>query len=395
MTAWNATLRAVLVAGFGVGLSAAPLAAQESDAYLRGLLLTQGSGRPVQGAHIKLIDPDEVVLSEVLSDERGAFNLPMPALGIYRLQVTRIGYQFWTSDTLHIASAPESRELRLEVPVQPIPLPEMSVSERNTCPTTPEERQRAFEIYQSVQPALASSSPSADLGNLLVRMVRPVIVGKYDYWRRGGGRRFQQDTTTVVVPGSLNLLSAPPTHLATHGYADIIQDTLTTFYAPTGEALASPEFLSMHCLRPVASADQASVGLGFEPKPGRQLVDVKGVLWIDPITNGPERVEFQYTSLRPFLRLHLLPVLKAYVLSRTSDEIRAGTRFRAIEFDESEYGGVLYFERIPGDQWLIREWSLNSPTLYRRAVTERRKKTVWPLASPLTTRGVVLAVIPR
>ena len=395
MTVWHVVLRAAPAVGLGIGLMAAPLAAQEAEAYLRGLLLTRGSGTPVQGAHVELINPSDVVLDEVLSDQRGAFTLPMPAPGVYRLQVTRIGYQSWTSNTLHIASAGESRELRLEVPVQPIPLPELTVSERNTCPTTPEERRRAFELYQSVYPALVSSSPSADLGNLLVRMVRPIIVGKYDYWRRGGGRRFRQDTTTVIVSASLNLLSAPPAHLAAYGYAEVIQDTLTTFYAPTGEALASPEFLSTHCLRPVTSADHAGLGLGFDPRPGRVPVDVKGVLWIDPITGGPEKVEFQYTSLRPFLRLHLLPALKADVLSRTSDEIRAGTRFRAIELDESEYGGVLYFERIPGGQWLIREWSLTSPTLFRRAVTEPRRKTVWPLAAPLTTGGLVLAVVAR
>ncbi|WP_423924500.1 carboxypeptidase-like regulatory domain-containing protein [Candidatus Palauibacter sp.] len=134
--------------------------------------------------------PGEVVLGEALSDGRGAFNLPMPAPGVYRLRITRIGYESWASDTLHIATGGASRALRLHVPVQPIPLPELSVSEQNVCPTTPEERRRAFALYESVLPILATVSSTADLGTLQMRMIRPSVV-----WRRGA-HRYQQDTAT-------------------------------------------------------------------------------------------------------------------------------------------------------------------------------------------------------
>ncbi|WP_420462887.1 carboxypeptidase-like regulatory domain-containing protein [Candidatus Palauibacter sp.] len=394
MTNWYALVWAVVVAGLGLLLLATPLSAQETDARLRGLVLTEGSGTPVEGAHIQLVELGDVVLREALSDDRGAFSLPLPPPGVYRLRVERIGYQSWASDTLHVAATSESRVLRFEVPVDPIPLPELSVSQQNTCPTTPEERRRAFALYESVLPALASSSSTADLGNLLVQAIRPIIVGKYDYWRRNGGRRFQQDTATVVVPGSLNVLSPSSEHLVAYGYAEVVQDTLTTFYAPTGDAMASPGFLATHCLRTIESDDDARVGLGFEPRPGRELVDVRGVLWIDSITEEPEEVDFQYTSLRPFLRRHLLPPLKADILYRILQGRYPETKFHAIELDESEFGGVLYFEHIPGDRWLIREWTIRSPILYYRTRSQLDRQTVWPFASPLTTSGAVLAIVP-
>ena len=367
----------------GFALLALPVAAQETGRRLSGLLLTEGSGAPVEGAHIRLVDPGEVVLAEALSDARGAFRLPMPPAGVYRLLVARIGYQSWASDTLHVEWASESRALRLDVPVQPIPLPELAVSAENVCPTTPEERQRAFALYESVLPILSTVSHTADLGALQMRMVRPSKV-----YYRGGTYRFSRDTTTVVAPKSLN--NASPEHLVAHGYADVV-DTMTTFYAPDGDALAAPGFLATHCLRPVESEDEATVGLGFEPKPGREVVDVEGVLWIDTVAGGPRELEFQYTSLRPFLREHLEPALRLNLQSRHR---RVG--FSQIQIgDESRFGGVLYFARIARDRWLIREWRIHRPVLgYRGYFEVGSRGEVWPMTYPLEFAGQVIALIP-
>ena len=366
----------------GFALLALPVAAQETGRRLSGLLLTEGSGAPVEGAHIRLVDPGEVVLAEALSDASGAFRLPMPPAGVYRLLVARIGYQSWASDTLHVEWASESRALRLDVPVQPIPLPELAVSAENVCPTTPEERQRAFALYESVLPILSTVSHTADLGALQMRMVRPSKV-----YYRGGTYRFSRDTTMVVV--SKSLYNASPEHLVAHGYADVV-DTMTAFYAPDGDALAAPGFLATHCLRPVESEDEATVGLGFEPKPGREVVDVEGVLWIDTIAGGPRELEFQYTSVRPFVRKHLEPALRLYHQSR-----HRRVRFNQTQIDESQLGGELHFERIAHDRWLIREWRIFRPVLASRGYFEAGSAgTIWPFTYPLTHSGEVLALIP-
>ena len=362
-------------------LLALPLAAQERG-VVSGRLLTEGSGAPVEGAHITLVDPDDLVLGEALSDERGAFSVAMPSAGAYRLRVRRIGYRIWTSDTLQIASESESRTVYLHIPVQPIPLAELSVSEQNICPTTPEERRRAFALYESVHPILASASSTADLGILRVRMTRPTVE-----WRRGG-RRYARDTVTVDVLKSLD--NASPEHLESFGYAEAINDSLTTFYAPDGAALASPGFLATHCLRPIESENEEGiVGLGFEPKPGRIPVDVKGVLWIDTIVGEPREMEFRYTSLRPFLRRHLEPALRAHYTAR-----HPRTRFHAIELNEADFGGMLRFERVMRDRWLIREWRVRRPVLRHRYLWDvDLGAQVWPRAEPLETAAEVLALI--
>ncbi len=378
------------IASLGVSLMALPLAAQEAGARISGLLLTEGSGTPVEGAVIALMGSEGSTQWETLSDERGAFSLPVPPPGVYRVQVTRIGYGSWASDTLHVAAASGSRNLRLNVPVRPIPLPELSVSEQNACLTTPEERRRAFELYESVLPMLASSSFTADLGDLRMRMIRPTVE-----WRRGA-HRYTYDTVTVDARNSLN--NAVPEYLETHGYAEVLNDSLTTFYAPDGDALASPGFLATHCLVTVEDADGSRIGLGFEPKPGRQVVDVKGVLWIETPSGRPQQLEFRYTSLRPFLRRHLEPVFRVWELSRQSRGSRYRYTFHPIEIDESRFGGVLYFERLPEhvapDRWLMREWRIARPVLAFKALYRVGKyATVWPRADPLTSSGEVLAIV--
>ena len=384
MTNRSALARSALVAALGLQLMAFPLGAQEVGRRLSGLLLTEGSGAPVEGAHIRLVDPADSVRAEALSDAQGAFSLPMPPAGVYRLLVARIGYQSWASDTLHVDWASESRSLRLDIPVEPIPLPELSVSEENVCPTTREQRERAFALYESVLPILSTVSHTEDLGSLRMRIVRPI-----KYYFAQGTYRFRRDTVTVITRESLN--NASPEHLVARGYADVV-DTMTTFYAPDGDALASPGFLATHCLRPVQSDDEATIGLGFEPKPGREIVDVAGVLWIDTVAGGPRELEFQYTSLRRFLRQHLEPALRLYLQAHHNFN---RLRFFPIEIDESEFGGVLRFERINSDRWLVREWRISRPTLLHRGYFAAGSAgRVWPVAHPLELTGEVLALLP-
>ena len=375
--------RSTLLAGLGFLVFTLTVAAQEVRPRLSGLLLTEGSGVPVEGAHVRLVGSDGVTVAEALSDVRGAFSLLMPPAGVYHLRVARIGYEPWASDTLHVDWSGESRTLRLEIPVQAIPLAELSVTEVNVCPTTADERERAFALYESMLPILRTVSHTADLGSLQMRMVRPV-----KYYFAQGTYRFRPDTVTVLADRSLN--TASPEHLVTRGYAGVV-DTITTFYAPDGDALAAPGFLATHCLRPVRSEDEATVGLGFEPKPGREVVDVAGVLWIDTVAGGPRELEFQYTSLRPWLREHLEPALRLDLQSRHR---RVG--FRQIQMgDRSRFGGVLHFGRVAGDRWFIREWRVVRPRLGHRGYFQAGSRgRVTPVAYPLEFTAEVLALIP-
>ena len=227
--------RAILAAMLVFALLIPTVAGQEPSARLPGILVAEGDGAPVDVAVVSLVDADDAVVWETLSSASGAFSLPLPPPGTYRVRVSRIGYESWTSAPIIVDSAQASGPLRLEIPARPVPLPELRVTEQTDCPTTPDERRRAFELYESVLPILATVSHTEDLGRLRMRLVRPVRE-----WRRGQFL-YRYDTTAVVVPQSLP--NASPGHLELYGYADALNDTLTTFYAPDGDALASPGFL--------------------------------------------------------------------------------------------------------------------------------------------------------
>ncbi|WP_419950304.1 hypothetical protein [Candidatus Palauibacter sp.] len=221
--------------------------------------------------------------------------------------------------------------------VRPIPLPDLLVTGQSICPTSPEELRRAFELYEAVLPALTSAASTADLRDLQVRMMRPgVLLSR-------GGRRFNADSMTVVVPTSP--VAASPPHVETYGYAEVDRDAETTFYTPDGDALASPGFLATHCLNILETEDAARVGLAFEPKPDRTVVDVRGVLWIDADSSTPRELVFHYTSLRRFLRQNLEAALLEDVRSRVPRWARDVVSFYRLAVDETRFGGVLHFER--------------------------------------------------
>ena len=385
-----ARIGAALAGTFAFAVLAPMVAAQEPGARLPGILVSEGNGVPVDVAVVALLDSDDVVVWETLSNASGAFSLPLPPPGTYRLQVSRIGYDSWTSDPIRIDSAPAPGPLRLEIPVRPVPLPELMVTEQTDCPTTPDERRRAFELYESVLPVLASMSTAETRDSLLLRLERPLRI-----WKRGGFR-YTQDTVTVMVTEALS--NASPGHLEAYGYGDVVGDSMTTFYAPDGAALASPGFLATHCLSTAADDedDDSVAGLAFEPRPDREVVDVTGVLWIDTVANEPRELAFNYTSLRPFLREYLLPGFEQRVLSSIPDGLRLRTTFHPIELVEADYGGALYFARVDGGQWLVREWRIIRPRLaIFRLNEEGRRNSVWPKAVPLEHSGEVLAVFRR
>ena len=233
--------------------------------------------------------------------------------------------------------------------VRPIPLPDLLVRGQSICPTSAEELRRAFELYEAVLPALTSAASTADLRNLQVRMMRPgVLLSR-------GGRRFNADSMTFAVPISTE--TASPRHVEAYGYAEADRDAEATFYTPDGQALASPGFLATHCLSRLETEGAARVGLAFEPKPDRTVVDVRGVLWIDAESSTPRELVFHYTSLRRFLRRNLEAALLEDVRSRVPRWARGVVSFYRLAVDETRFGGVLHFEGPDPDRQGHGEWA--------------------------------------
>ncbi len=170
-----------------------------------------------------------------------------------------------------------------------------------------------------------------------------------------GGRTFNADSMRIVIPTSKE--TAPPPHVEAYGYAEVDRDAGATFYTPDGDALVSPGFLATHCLNILETEDAARVGLAFEPKPDRTVVDVRGVLWIDADSFTPRELVFYYTSLRRFLRRNLEATMLEDVRSRVPRWARDVVSFYRLAVDESRFGGVLHFERPDPNRGPMVEWA--------------------------------------
>ncbi len=170
----------------------------------------------------------------------------------------------------------------------------------------------------------------------------------------------------------------------------MLDDTSSVFYAPDGEALASLGFLATHCLH-VEGDDEGRVGLGFEPRRGREQVDVRGVLWLDKDSGGPEQLDFEYTGVKGFLGSYELPLLKAYILWRRPWMELLGRRpgYGSVQVMESWFGGTVHFEQVAAERWLITEWSIVRPALVYEGLFGATGAQIWPRATRLRSSGLV------
>lgn len=366
---------------FVLGWGASPFALHAQQ--LRGSLIDRAAASPVIGARVVLVDATGTERGETLSAADGSFVLEAPEAGGYRIRVSRLGYRTWRSELLELSRGGTDR--RFEVPVQPVPLPDLLVSAETSCPTSREERERAFRLYREAIPGLRRIVEGEGSGryHFVLRLERPVMI-----WHRGA-RRIRYDTANALLPRPLETL--PADDLARFGYARVENDTLTRFYAPHAAVLTAPSFLATHCLRVASDPDSGRVGLSFEPVPDREPVDVEGTLWLDRDA-VPRRLEFRYTGLRTFLRHAQLPALEASVRSRIRPENRGYVSFVRIAVDESLFGGTLVFEELLDGLWATRRWTVRSPTLTYSSWTEAGRKKVHPRAWTLRTRGEVIAL---
>ena len=68
-------------------------ASQAGAQAVSGRLLDAGSGEPVAGALITLLDADGVEVTTTVTSARGTYHVRAPGAGQFRLRVERIGFQ--------------------------------------------------------------------------------------------------------------------------------------------------------------------------------------------------------------------------------------------------------------------------------------------------------------
>jgi hypothetical protein len=99
-----------------------PLAAQ----FIRGTIRAQGSEGTVQGARITVLDSAGRQVTDVLSDERGHFVLPLTSGLPFLVTVRKIGWQPSSTDLIR-AGATDTLDMDLMVPMEGVALPGVEI----------------------------------------------------------------------------------------------------------------------------------------------------------------------------------------------------------------------------------------------------------------------------
>jgi hypothetical protein len=296
----------------------------------RGTVIERGSGAPIHGAFVRLLDAQGRQLAGVLTGLQGEFVFRAPP-GKYSLRADRIGHQTANSAPFDLIVG-ETSTFKLALEVAALRLPEISVRGDQRCVGRPEGSKQTAEVWAEARKALEVAA-----------------------WVEAGGATFRtrsfernldlelQDVTQIqqrfgVSAGKRAYRSAPADSLALRGYVQD-RDSTTFLYGPDAELLLSNTFLAQHCFRLERRNDRPGlIGLSFQPISGRRLPDIQGTLWLDEKSAELRFIEYGYTN-----RDHYL--------------------------DRRYAGGRTDFERLPNGAWIVRRWYIRGPRLARIADT--------------------------
>ncbi|HEX8395466.1 MAG TPA: carboxypeptidase regulatory-like domain-containing protein [Longimicrobium sp.] len=313
-----------------------PAATQARAAYgtVQGQLVEEGSGRPIAGALVALLNESGARITAALSDADGRFVLRVASGGRYTLRAERVGYATARSAPVDVADG-ETVTRRMTAQVRGVELQGIAVRARSRCERRTESGPETQLLWDEIRKALESTAWTQQEG-LHTYVVR--------HWTRDMGpvtmrierESSRMDTTAAAAP----FRTAPPAQLRDHGWVQPDSGE-TVYYAPDAAALLANEFLDGHCFRTVRHpVDPTRVGLAFEPVRGRTLPDVRGTLWVDRATAALRDMEFSYTGLRG----------DAY-------------------FDRT--GGWVEFERLGSGAWIVRRWNIRTPMVAEERIPER------------------------
>lgn len=306
-----------------LALSASVASAQ----VIRGTLTEQGTGVPVEGAMIVLLDPAERTVTGSLTDAAGGFVIEAPFPGRYTLRADRIGHASTVSPVLVVAVG-DTVVVPMTAPVQAVVLAEVRVEADQRCEARPQDGVHTARVWEEARKALAAAVWTESKG------IYRYDVLKYARDLDPSARRVlaeERSYDELFLPAPFR--SVPAQELASEGFVRPAGDG-DMYYAPDAEVLLSDEFLDTHCFRVRSGSDEASglLGLSFEPLPERKLPDIEGVFWLDPQTGRLRWLEFTYRNLRH------------------------GVRSRRL-------GGRVVFEALPNGTWVVQEWRIRMPLL--------------------------------
>ena len=296
-------------------------------------------GAPLNGALVALLNDRDSVTAEGLSAETG-WRVLRAAPGIYRVRVRRIGYLPWVSAPV---SLPHDGSLSLKVESARVALERIVVNSKSSCARNDPNTVALSTVWDEIDKALkASQLTMDDLSG----------IGRARTFRKevgNDGTLISADTTVFSIMDRRPFGAIDPDSLANNGYVLGNAYTGWEYFAPDETVLLSEPFAATHCFRVVRQPDRdGQIGVSFEPVPGRQLADIKGVLWVDQETSQLREVVFHFVNAG------------------------AMTEFGA--------NGITHFRRVPSGAWIVDEWKLSAPRLSEgfRGIQDAHSSTARP-----------------
>jgi hypothetical protein len=302
----------------------APLGAQA----VRGRVVEQGSELPVRGAFITLLDDEGKRQGATLADSLGNFFIRAPGAGRYTLRTHRIGHQTTTTPILELGKG-ETLSYRIEAPIAPIVLEEVSAAARSRCDLPRELGAETQLLWDEARKAI---SIVAWLGR--GRGV-PYQGFAYERTRRVLSREIEEQRAWLYSGyGRSPFSSEAAGDLAKHGYVRVLDVDHYQYYGLDATELLSDSFLETHCfrVRDAGPGEESMIGLGFEPIPSHTLPDITGALWLNRATFELRFLDFTFTR-HPY----------------------------AFPVPSGPFGGRVEFRRLDNGAWIVERWSLRMP----------------------------------
>jgi hypothetical protein len=284
--------------------------------------LQSTGGSTIEGALVALLDDRDSVVAEGLSTEGGRRVLRAP-VGTYRVRARRIGFLPFISQPVVL---PRRDELLLVVETPHVVLNSIVVNAKSGCKPSDSDSRSLGAVWDEIDKALrASQLTTVDLAGF----------GRGHLYRSefaNDGKVLSSDTTYFSITNRRPFGTPNPDSLARHGYVVGEQVRGWEYAGPDETVLRSESFAQTHCFRLVRqAARRGQIGVAFEPVPGRNTSDIKGVLWVDDRTSELREMTFHYVNAGPV------------------------SQFNA--------GGFTRFMRQPSGAWLVSEWWLKAPRL--------------------------------
>jgi carboxypeptidase family protein/carboxypeptidase-like protein len=296
-----------------------------------GRVLQSGTGLPVEGALVTLLDAQGTVVQRWISGADGRYSLSASTgPGEYSINVDMIGFATVIQPGITLGPG-ELKRQDLSLSFEAVVLEGISVSTERRCSARGDGGSTMATLWSEVKEALTRAELTQSRGTYVYDV--ELSSRRFDARRR---RVQSEESRRAESLARSPFRSRPAAELMATGffYEDRNDDSYY-FFGPDAAVLLSEEFEGAHCFgtREGRGERAGLIGLTFEPVRGSKVGDIAGVLWVDPVGIRLQEVEFSYVDVG----------------------FQAG--------NPDLVGGRVSFAELPNGTWIVDDWRLWLPVL--------------------------------